>query len=121
MLIKQPDKINVISEQFKMGLNENNIFQELTEMVEFKVANDKTHGRYETRPVMLNPLKRLTDEQERNEQFAEAVAKKLGLEYYQQSCIAGNKEELDKLKLAKAILSKRMETDDIEPAMVDKK
>lgn len=56
----------------------------------------------------------LTDEEEQNEQIAEKIARKYGLAYFQQSCIAGNDNRLEELIAARNELSLHMSVGEIE-------
>jgi len=56
----------------------------------------------------------LTDDEERNEQIAEKIARKYGLAYFQQSCIAGNDSQMKELIDARKELSVYMTVGEIE-------
>ena len=56
----------------------------------------------------------LTDEEERNENIAEQIAKKYNLKYFQQSCIAGTEQQLRDLIKAREEISKYMKVGEIE-------
>ena len=89
------------------------IFNELNESIEINYAVDESRGR-KARMSVLRPDKQLTAEEEKNERFAEAVAKKFGLAYFPESCIAGANEQLALLKKARDIISKRMDVGPIK-------
>ena len=89
------------------------IFNELNKHIEINYALDESRGK-EARMSVLRPDKRLTAEEEKNERFAEAVAKKFGLAYFPESCIACANEQLALLKEARDIISKRMDVGPIK-------
>ena len=68
----------------------------------------------ETRKNKFNPIDRLSIPAEINERFAEEIAKRVGVKYIQQSCLAiENENMLSMLKLAHQILSQYMEVGEI--------
>ena len=89
------------------------IFNELNESIEINYAIDESRGK-EARMSVLRPDKQLTVEEEKNERFAEAVAKKFRLAYFPESCIASANEQLALLKKARDIISKRMDVGPIK-------
>ena len=100
-------------------LNEvDSIFNELNESIEINYAIDESRGK-PARMSKLRPDYQLTAEEEKNERFAEAVAKRFGLLYVPESCIAAHKEQMASLKKARSILAKRMEVEKIERLVFD--
>ena len=99
--------------KIKIMRNENDLYKKFLRTVEQKISLEKTENCYENRNAFCSS-KKLSDENEFNKRFAEEVSKYFGLKYYQQSCIAGEESELEKLKRAKEIVSMQIETDKIE-------
>lgn len=74
----------------------------------------------ETRENTLNPDERLSVMAEVNERFAQEIARRLGVEYVQQSCIAVSSENKKAiLEMAHEILSQYMEVGEIRRPMTD--
>ena len=63
---------------------------------------------------LLHSDEYLTDEEEKNEQIAEQTAKKYGLMYFEQSCIAGKNHQFNDLVSAKSEISEHMQTGEFE-------
>ena len=98
MKVKTTPPIDIIPDEFKLEKSPDIIAKELSEAVEFKYAREKVKG-YQPRVSFFNKSRRLTDSEEKNERYAERVAKMLGLKYFQESCIAGTAEQLPNYKL----------------------
>ena len=107
MKVKATPPIDIIPDEFKLEKSPDIIAKELSEAVEFKYAREKVQGN-QPRVSFLNSSRRLTDSEEKNERYAEHVAKMLGLKYFQEACIAGTVEQLPQLKIARDLISKRM-------------
>ena len=85
----------------------------LYESIEINYAIDEFRGKRSENDCVAS--RQTTDSRRREERiFAEAVAKTLGLAYFPESCIAGSNEQLELLKKARDIISKRMDVGPIK-------
>ena len=75
---------------------------------------EKINGDAQPRKDFLSGYRCLSDDEEIKERYAERIANMLGLEYFQQSCIASTNEELSKLEKARELISEIMDVEDIE-------
>lgn len=98
--IKQLQLIDLFKDEYHLS--------ESTDMMKYRLRKSPN------RTSIIDDDVFLTDEEERNEQIVEQIARKYGLKYFQQSYISGTEQQMKALTLAREEISKYMEVSEIE-------